>query len=102
MDILHMIHQKAFRRITSSEIINGNPFQFSVTFEDNTTVVCKDNVSLRMWAALIQNLNYTPIVGNTEHCIQKPLGFFNLLGFRAGDAILFQDAKEVEEPILFS
>lgn len=102
MEILNMIRQKAFRRIISAELINGNPFQISVTFEDNYIAVYKDNIGLRMWAVLIQNLDYTPIQGDTNHCIQIPLGFFNLLGFRTGDAILFRDVKEVEEPILFS
>lgn len=102
MDILNIIRQKAFRPITRSELVNGNPLHISVTFEDDSVVVYKDNVALRMWAVSIQNLDFKPILGNTDHCIESPLGFFNLLGFRSGDAILFRDAKKVEEPILFS
>lgn len=102
MDILQIIRQKAFRRIASIKLINGKPLQISVTFEDNSVAVYKDTVALRMWAVSIQNLDYTPIQGNTDHCIQTPLGFYKLLGFRPGEAVLFRDAKEVEEPILFS
>lgn len=102
MDILNIIREKAFREIISLELMNGSPFQISVKFSDNTTVVYKDNVGLRMWAAMVQHINYIPIEGTTDHCVQTPLGYFKLLGFRSGDAVLFQDAKNVEEPILFS
>lgn len=102
MDVLDMVRRMAFRNIQSSKWVTGNPFQISVQFENGSTVTFKDNVGLRMWAAMIQHLCYEPIEGNTDHCTRSPLYYFSLLGFRAGDAILFRNESGVEEPILFS
>lgn len=102
MDILDIIREKAFKPMTCLDLIPANPFQIYVKFEDDSIAIYKDSVALRMWAICIQNLNFKPILGNTDHCVESPLGFFNLLGFRSGDAILIQNEKKEEQPILFA
>lgn len=100
MDILAMVRQLAVRNILSSELI-CNPLQISVQFDD-CKVVFKDNVGLRMWAVVNQNLRYEWIEGNTDHCVVEPLGYYALLGFRIGDAVLRQNARGNDQPTVFS
>lgn len=98
MDIL--IRQLSCRNIRD---VTLNSSQISVEFDDGITVEFKDSVDLRMWAVINQNLRYEWIEGDTDHCVVSPLKFYALLGFRSGDAVLFQrkDTGE-EQPILFS
>lgn len=102
MDILNIIQKKTFKCIASLDLVNGKTFQISVTFKDGSSAIHKDSLGLRAWAALVQNVEYMKIEGKTDHCDRIPLGFFDLLGFRSGDAISYRDEKEVEKAILFS
>lgn len=102
MDILKMIRRMTFRPIKSSKVLSQSPFRFSVTFEDGSVAYHKDSVGLRMWAVGVQHFQFEPILGDTDHCTEQPLNFFNLLGFRLGDAVLVRNEKGNEMPILFS
>lgn len=92
----------AFRPIKNSKVISQSPFRFSVTFEDGSVAYHKDSVGLRMWAVFIQHSHFEPILGDTKHCTEEPLNYYNLLGFRSGDAVLVRNEKGNEMPILFS
>lgn len=102
MDVLKIIRQKAVRPIKSSKIISQTPFKFVVNFEDGYLVEYKDSPGLRMWAVITQNSYFEPILGDTNHCTKLPVYFFDLLGFRIGDAVSMQNQQGIETPILFS
>lgn len=82
--------------------ISQNPFRFEVNFEDGSLICYKDDPGLRMWVVLVQRLHFEPIHGNTKHCIELPITYYDLLGFRSGDFVLIKNEQEIEMPILFS
>lgn len=102
MDVLNIIRRKTVRPIRSSKIISQTPFKFVVNFEDGFVVDYKDSPGLRMWAVMIQNWHFEPILGDTNHCTELPVNYYDLLGFRSGDAVLIQNEQGIEMPILFS
>lgn len=102
MDYLKLIREKAFRPIRSA-YVDSPQFTYNVEFEDGEKIRKKDDVGLRMFLSTIQNLEYESQLGkNMDHFITSPLGYFTLIGFRSGDAIVFRDAKNRVLPILFS
>lgn len=101
MDYLEIIRKKAFRPMKSTHI-SLPKFTFCVEFEDGVKICKKDDVGLREFLCTVQHLEYEIISGNTEHCISSPLGYWELFGFRAKDAILFRDERNHSLPILFS
>lgn len=101
MDVLDFIQCWTFRPIQYARIIP--PFKFEVKFKDGTRVVRKDNLGLRVWKATNEFLEYAPLVDDTtQHCTVTEVGYYELVGFRAGDAIVFWNADGIENPILFS
>lgn len=102
MDITEMISRMSFRPIKSLNVQSQNSLRFFITFEDGFMAYQKDSVGLRMWASCIQHFQFQPIFGDTEHCTKEPLNYYNLLGFRSGDAVLVRNEKGNEMPILFS
>ena len=101
MDYLKIIKQKAFRPIKHINISSPH-FTLCVEFLNGVSISKKDEVGIRLFLSTIQHLEYKIISGSTEHCIVSPVGYWNLLGFRSGDAVLFWDDKEHFLPILFS
>lgn len=103
MEIIDIIQRKAYRPISHYEQwFSKNSVFFKIYFEDGSTVIYEDNVGGHIWASILQNLQYEPITGDTSHCVVSPLDYFVLLGFRAGDAVLFRFELGIEQPILFS
>lgn len=101
MDYLEIVKRKAFRPIKSANILLPK-FTFCVEFEDGVKICKKDDVGLREFLCTVRDLEYEIISGNTEHCIPSPVGFWELLGFRDGDAVLFRDDRNHNLSILFS
>lgn len=101
MEYLEIIKRKTFRPIKSADILSPK-FIFWVEFEDGVQVSRKDDVGLRKFLCSVQNPEYKIISGKTEHCVPSQVGYWELLGFRANDAILFRDEKGRTLPILFS
>lgn len=100
MEYEQIIKQKSFRPVRSLSVSLPN-FTYCVGFEDGVVIRRKDELGLRMFLIMIRNLKYRIIPSDeTEHCISSPVGYWDLLGFRAGDAILFQNREDL--PILFS
>lgn len=102
MDILDIISRLAYRKIVNSSFANKAPIEISVLFEDSVEVKYNVSVHLLIFAVSIQDIEYEPIVGNIDHCVCLPLQFFNILGFRSGDAILFRNSDGMEQSIVFS
>lgn len=102
MDVLKIIRRKAIKPIQSSKLISQTPFRFEVKFEDGSSANHKDDPGLRMWAVLVQRLYFEPILGSTKHCTELPILYYDLLGFRPGDAVLVRNEQGIDSPILFS
>lgn len=99
MDILNMIRQLAVKGISKSEL---NSYGLSIEFEDGSKVAYKYDIGLYMWAVIHQHMRYERIKGNTDHCVDTSLKYYDLLGFCLGDAVLIQYEDGTEEPTLFS
>lgn len=102
MDVLNIIRQKAIKPIQSSEFITQTPFRFEVKFEDGSVAYHKDDPGLRMWAVCIQKSYFESIFGSKKHCTELPISYYDLLGFRSGDAVLIRNDRGIDLPILFS
>ena len=102
MEFRDIISRLAYRRIVNFSYTSKTPIEILILFEDNVEVKYTMSVHLLIFAVLIQDIQYEPIVGNTDHCVRLPLLFFNLLGFRSGDAFLFRNSNGMEQSILFS
>lgn len=102
MEVLRIIRRKAIKPIQSSKFIAQTPFRFEVKFEDGSVAYHKDDPGLRMWAVCMQRLYFEPIFGSVKHCTELPVSYFDLLGFRSGDAVLIRNEQGTDSPILFS
>lgn len=101
MDYLEIIKRKAFRPIKSA-CISLPKFTYCIEFEDGVKICKKDDVGLREFLCTVQHLEYEIISGNTDHCISSPVGYWQLLGFRANDSVLFRDERNHSLSISFS
>lgn len=99
MDILDMIRRMAVVTIRDSDL---DPFEIWVEFINGIKVAYKYSVGLHIWAVLNQNLRLERIEGNTDHCVVTPLEYYDLLGFRPGDAVLIRNENGQDKSILFS
>lgn len=101
MDLIKIIQQKTFKPIKLVEL-SSPPRYIYVHFQDGSLVKDKNDIKLRLFLSIIQQLNFERIHGCTSHCVIQPLNQFKLLGFCSGDAIKFYKSDNVSFFILFS
>ncbi|GFT26006.1 uncharacterized protein NPIL_552071 [Nephila pilipes] len=80
--------------------IQFQPPTLMVTFEDGDAYTEKFDLLLRVFLISLQDVQYQRKEVSPD-CITTPLGFFKLLGWRVGDAVLFQ-REDIKMAIVFS
>ena len=100
MEVIEVIRRLAYRPLKSVTL--EKPYNISVKFENGDEYCFPVSVHLLIFASLIQNAYFEPIVGSTSHCVCLPLDFFKFLGFQSGDAIQIHNVDGIEQSILFS